>query len=54
MGLPGLLFEKMVITGVVIWNRGRLRGRSAWALVGGATCIGFAAAGWNLHPLLGW
>ncbi len=53
-GLPGLLFEKTVITGVVIWNMARLRGRSAWALGTVAGCIGFAAAGWNLHLLLGW
>lgn len=53
-GLPGLLFEKTVISGVVIWNMARLRGRSAWALGLVAGCVGFAAAGWNLHLLLGW
>jgi hypothetical protein len=53
-GLPGLLFEKTVITGVVIWNMARLRGRGAWALGLVAGLVGFAAAGWNLHLLLGW
>jgi len=50
-GVPGLLVEKVVIAGVVVFNMARLRGWSARALGVLATLVGVAAVVWNLHVI---